>query len=305
MVDAPDDGADALGAIDPTTGIWRPHLPPGRVVDLPRRGTTFVREAPGDPSGPTFVLLHGLTATADLNWFSVYDRLAQLGRVVALDQRGHGDGIRDRKPVPPARGLEQCADDVAALLDVLDIRRAIVVGFSMGGAVAQLVWRRHRERVAGLVLVATAAQFPSQRTQRLVWSALAAVGPALSKVQPALQDLAVQRAQRGAPPNPRQAWAQTQLRRNDPLGLLAARRSLAAFDARGWCARIDVPAAFVLTERDAVIAPERQRALVAALADCAVETIDAEHGAFVEAPDLFAPAVERACRSVVARLPAS
>jgi len=296
VADAPGRADDPFGDIDATTGIWAPHLPPARVVELPRRGTTLVRECTGG-DGPTFVLLHGLTATADLNWFSVYDRLSALGSVVALDQRGHGDGIRGRH-----LSLEACADDVAALLDLLELRRAVVVGFSMGGAVAQLTWRRHRSRVEGLVLVATAARFPSPTWQRALWTTMAAAGPVLNRVRPVLDELAVRRAQRGAPPSPRQAWAQTQLRRNDPLDLLAARRALASFDSRSWCGGIEVPSAFVLTERDGVVPPDRQRELGGAVTGCALEAIDAEHGAFVEAPELFAPAVERACRSVADRL---
>ena len=52
-----------------------------------------------------------------------------------------------------------CADDVAALIDVLGIDTAIVAGFSMGSIVAQRVWRQHPDRVAGLVLCATTDRF--------------------------------------------------------------------------------------------------------------------------------------------------
>ena len=46
-----------------------PPLPPGRLVELPGRGTTFLREVVGPPHAPTLVLLHGWTSTADINWF--------------------------------------------------------------------------------------------------------------------------------------------------------------------------------------------------------------------------------------------
>ena len=84
-----------------------PELPPGRSIELPGRGTTFIRELPGpeQPSeqengsagAPTVLLLHGWTASADLNWFAVYRALGEHYRVVALDHRGHGRGIRSRK----------------------------------------------------------------------------------------------------------------------------------------------------------------------------------------------------------------
>jgi len=61
-----------------------PPLPPGRIVDLPGRGSTFVREVPAPvPTAPTVVLLHGWTANADLNWFSCFGSLGRYARIVA------------------------------------------------------------------------------------------------------------------------------------------------------------------------------------------------------------------------------
>src|SRR5207237_10480362 len=128
-----------------------PDLPPGRALELPGRGRTFVRELAGPAGAPTVVLLHGLGASADLNWFPSFSALGRQFRVLAIDQRGHGRGIR----VGTRFGLEDCADDVVALADALGIERVIPVGYSMGGPVAQLVWRHHRDRVAGMVLCAT------------------------------------------------------------------------------------------------------------------------------------------------------
>ena len=76
---------------------WTPDLPPGAAMLLPGRGTTFVRTVTGPVGAPTVVLLHGWTATADLNWFTCYEALGEHFRVVALDHRGHGRGIRSRK----------------------------------------------------------------------------------------------------------------------------------------------------------------------------------------------------------------
>ncbi len=128
-----------------------PKLPHGAAMELPGRGTTFVRTMDGPPGAATVLLLHGWTATADLNWFACYHPLAEHYRVVALDHRGHGRGIRTKKGFR----LEDCADDAMAVCDVLGLEHVIPIGYSMGGPVAQLVWRRHRERVQGLVLCAT------------------------------------------------------------------------------------------------------------------------------------------------------
>ena len=106
-----------------------PPLPPGRHVELPGRGTTFIREVPGPPGAPTLVLLHGWTATADLNWFTSFEALGRRFRVIALDHRGHGRGIASSAPFR----LRDCADDVVALADELGIEQIIPVGYSMGG----------------------------------------------------------------------------------------------------------------------------------------------------------------------------
>ncbi|MGH9183866.1 MAG: alpha/beta fold hydrolase [Acidimicrobiales bacterium] len=94
------------------------------------------------------VLLHGWGATADLTWWWLYEPVRRLGcRALAVDHRGHGRGIASEE-----RFSLEGAADVAALRAALQVGPAIVCGFSMGGPVALLVWDRHPERVAGLVL---------------------------------------------------------------------------------------------------------------------------------------------------------
>ena len=107
-------------------------VPLGRRVDLPGRGTTFVREA-GSPSAPfTVLLVHGWLASAGLNWAASFEPLGEHFRVVAADLRGHGRGIRTRRRFR----LEDCADDLGALVDELGCGPVIVVGYSMGGLVS-------------------------------------------------------------------------------------------------------------------------------------------------------------------------
>src|SRR5215472_5194274 len=130
------------------------ELPEGRLLDLPGRGTSFVRVAEGPAGAPTVLLLHGLMATADLNWSLAIPFLARSFNVIAPDLRGHGRGPRTRR-----FSGEECADDLAAILHSLDAGRVIVVGYSLGGLVAQVFVRRHPQLVAGLVLCATAGKF--------------------------------------------------------------------------------------------------------------------------------------------------
>ena len=130
-----------------------PPLPPARLVSVPGRGEFFLRQPDGPSEGPTIVLLHGWALSADLNWFSgLYDTAASHGPVLAPDLRGHGRGLRSDKPLT----LELMADDVADLVEHLGLGPVILVGYSLGGSVSLLVWKRHRSLVKGLVLISTA-----------------------------------------------------------------------------------------------------------------------------------------------------
>src|SRR5258708_4385199 len=123
-----------------TTGVQAggPPLPVGERVYLPGRGTTFVRRVKGPPGAPTLLLLHGWMASGGLNWFRVFDALGEHFDVIAVDMRGHGRGIRNGRRFR----LADCADDAAATLDALGVGPVIAVGYSLGGPVAQLRWRR-------------------------------------------------------------------------------------------------------------------------------------------------------------------
>ncbi len=121
-----------------------------RDVDV---GGHRLRVAVSGDGEPTFVCLHGLVDSLAI-WDRVAGPLAGRGRVVRVDQRGHGGS---EAPAGPYR-REDLAADVAALIRALDLERAVLVGHSMGGIVAMATALAHPERVAGLVLIGTASQ---------------------------------------------------------------------------------------------------------------------------------------------------
>ena len=276
-----------------------PPLPPGRAVHLPRRGTTFVRELPGPPGAPVVLLLHGWTATADLNWFTSYEALGRSFRVLAMDLRGHGRGIRSRRPFR----LEDCADDVAALADELAIDRLIAVGYSMGGPVAQLTWRRHRDLVGGMVLCATARRFSGRGpAERAFYSGVLGLSLAARAVPANLrQQLMDNVMRRRLDQGPLTAWAMRELRRNDPSAVLAAGSALGSFDSRAWLGQIDVPVAVVVTTEDHVVAPRSQLALAASIPHATVHHVRGDHVACVFAAERFVPTLTDACQQVALR----
>jgi 3-oxoadipate enol-lactonase len=271
-----------------------PSLPPGREIELPDRGTLFVRELPGPPGAPVLMLLHGWTATADLNWFTAYEALGRRYRVVSFDHRGHGRGLRSRKTFR----LADCADDAVAVADALAIERFVPVGYSMGGPVAMLVWRQHAARVDGLVLCATAPYFAGRRDERLSFLGLSGLAAAArltpSQMRRWLTDqLYLQRKSAQWEP-----WAIQQATTHDWRMVLEAGRAIGSFSATEWLAEIDVPTSVIITMRDRVVPVRRQVKLFEALHDVEAFRVDADHDAVVAAAERFVPTLLRAVHSV-------
>ncbi len=267
-----------------------PSLPPGRELELPDRGTVFVREASGPTGAATVMLLHGWTATADLNFFTTYQRLAEHYHVVAYDHRGHGRGLRSRRSFR----LEDCADDAAAVADALGIERFVPVGYSMGGPIAQLVWRRHGDRVIGLVLCATAARFNSSQAR---WSFMGLTGLArLARLTPAqarvwiTEQVYLQRKVTEWEP-----WAIAEASRHEWRMILEAGSSLGKFSSWEWLGEIDVPTSVILTMRDEVVPLSRQLELVERIPEARAWRIDGGHDSIIANAARFLPALIEAC----------
>ena len=266
-------------------------LPPGRTVVVPERGELFVRDSGG--SGPVVLLVHGWMFASDLNWLRTYAPLARAGyRVLAMDLRGHGRGLRSSEPFR----LADCADDAAGLLAALDAGPALVVGYSMGGPVAQLLARRHPDRVAGLVLCATALSWRDP-WQRAVWRTMGGLRIALGAF-PLGVWRAVVRVQ-GADEQYR-SWVAAELSRSSARDLAEAGRELGRFDSSGWAGELPQPAGVVLTARDRAVPPARQDDLARALR-VEPHRIAADHDACSVQPALFVAALLAALREVQAR----
>jgi 3-oxoadipate enol-lactonase len=206
------------------------------------------------------MLLHGWVANADLNWCGAYDALAAAGyRVLAIDHRGHGRGLR---PLTPFR-LADCAGDAAAALRELDAAPAIVVGYSMGGAIAQLMARDHPDVVSGLILSGTAQHWQDPETRR-AFKALGLVGLMLSLAPAATWRAGLRRV--GLKDSPQTAWLLSEMTRHSVPDIVEAGRELGRFDSRPWLAPLAIPTAVVLTSRDDAVPPRKQHELAGALA---------------------------------------
>lgn len=118
-------------------------------TDAPVRGGALHvgRWEPDDAVGPVVLAVHGVTASHRA-WSSLAAAAPDLD-LVAPDLRGRGRSSE----LPGPSGLEQHADDLAAVLDHLGVDSAVVVGHSMGGLVSVVLADRHPDRVQRLVLV--------------------------------------------------------------------------------------------------------------------------------------------------------
>jgi pimeloyl-ACP methyl ester carboxylesterase/CRP-like cAMP-binding protein len=271
--------------------LWRP-------IELPGRGTTFACDLPGpSPDAPAVVMLHGLGATGALNWGYGLDVLNERFRVVALDHRGHGRGIEADEPFT----LEDCADDAVALADVVGVERAIFVGYSMGGPIAQLVWHRHAERVQGLVLCATSAEFCSPAERWAIVRALEEVHRTTRLIPRPLVVESTRAALAGflVGAEQRQDLLDA-VSRHDPVSVRDAAQAVLSFSSTDWIGEASVPTAVVVTERDHLVPTARQRELAARIPGATVVALDGNHMVFLTEPEALAAAVLEACRAVSA-----
>jgi pimeloyl-ACP methyl ester carboxylesterase len=278
----------------PNRRIFGPRLPFGRRIELPDRGTTFVRRLAGPAGAPTLLLLHGWVASAGLNWYQSFGALREHFNIVAPDLRGHARGLKSRNVFR----LADCADDCAATIEELDTGPVIAVGYSMGGPVAQLLWRRHRDLVDGLVLCATSADFMANRFTRNLYQATMLSATAMARLAwptRLLPGVPMVNAHPSALP----AWAASEMRRHDWRMIIEAGHSISTYNARRWIGEVDVPTAVVCTTEDRGVTPSMQHALAESIRDATVHSVADGHLAC--ASPRFAAPLLAACLDVANR----
>ncbi|HEX3605786.1 MAG TPA: alpha/beta fold hydrolase [Candidatus Dormibacteraeota bacterium] len=267
-------------------------LPPGLIVPVPGRGDMFCRDSHPQGGGErgTLLLLHGWMFASDANWWPLFPPLRAAGwRVIAVDARGHGRGPRPERRFR----IADCADDVAALLRVLDVGPTVVVGYSMGGAVAQELARRHPDLLEGMVLIAAAAQWRTAPQLRALWTAMGALQLGLRLAPRQTWSATVRALYGGSPPS----WFAGELARGAPWDIADAGREIGRFDSRRWLSSVRVPAAVVATAHDVLVPISLQRALAGQL-NAPLIGVDAGHLAPLTQPDALLVALAEALEAV-------
>ena len=234
-------------------------------------------------SGPAIVLVHGFPLDHTM-WDAQIEALARQARVIAPDLRGFGQsGVTEGKVT-----MEQFADDLAALLDALEVETPVVFcGLSMGGYVGWQFWRRHTDRVGGLILCDTraAADTPEAAKARLTTAQrVLDEGPG-ALLEPMIPKLFAESTRRDNP-----GLVESVRRRvlaAPRQGVAAALRGMAERpDVTAMLAQIGCPALVIVGEADVISPPEEMRSLAEAIPQARlVQIAGGGHLAPMENPD--------------------
>lgn len=149
-----------------------------RIVDIPVRGGALRTGiwGPEDPIAPVVLAVHGVTAS-HMAWSMVAESLPGV-RIIAPDLRGRGRS----NALPGPYGMAAHAEDLATVLQALEVPRAVVLGHSMGGFVSVVMAHRYPQLVRSLILVdgGLPLQMPPGLSDEEVM--LAVLGPAAERL---------------------------------------------------------------------------------------------------------------------------
>ncbi len=281
-------------------GVVEPALPRGEYVDLPGRGTSFVRLVDGPAGAIPVVLLHGWSWSADLNFADVFARLGTHHPVIAPDVRLHGRGLR----VAGDFRASDATDDVIAVLDALGVESALFAGYSMGGVLTVDAALRYPDRVAGVLVQAAAACYTETARERAMWHALRALAPAAKRgVGPDVSARYLAGSLRGNDDlAARWDWVRRELRRTTLNEMLTVAAEVARADLRpALTTPPGQPGEFLLTTADRICRPAAQRQLADRLAVPVVE-VDVDHDLPIAYPDRYADLTVSAVLRVAAAI---
>ena len=245
--------------------------------------------------GPALVLLHGFTGSAE-TWDFLRPVLDDRYRVVAVDLPGHG---RSSSPSEPARySLDLFATDLALVFDSLEIGRAAVLGYSMGGRAALRFAIAHPGRISGLIVESTSSGISSdaEREERVTSDALLAdliEREGMEAFVSRWERLPLWQSQQALPDAGRRSLREQRLS-NNPRGLANSLRGAGAGaheDVLGAAATITAPVLIIAGELDAKYV-SLGRGLARAIPAAEVQIIPSSgHAAHLEQPQAFVRSV--------------
>ncbi|HYZ16137.1 MAG TPA: 3-oxoadipate enol-lactonase [Candidatus Acidoferrum sp.] len=243
----------------------------------------------GASDAPVLMLANSLGTNLHV-WDAQVDAFAASHRVLRYDMRGHGLTAAD-DPNVPATTVAELADDVAGLLDTLEIPRVRFVGLSLGGLVAQRFAAAYPRRVESLVLCGTANRMGPPE----VWTAriTAIANGGMSAIVEGVMARWFTPRSHAERPELMRGFG-TMLERTPAAGYIAGCRAVQAADLRHDDGRITAPTLVVGGRLDLVATPILTAELCAAIPGAEMLTL--EHSAHIlcaEEPEAFNEAVLR------------
>jgi len=233
-------------------------------------------------SGPCILFVHGFPLDHSM-WRAQVDALSHSHRVIAPDLRGFGATDATEGTVT----MERFADDLAELLDALDVHEPVTLcGLSMGGYIAWQFWKRHATRLAALILCDTRAAADSSEVAR---GRLDTAEKVLKQGRlPLVRAMIPKLFARKTRENHAEMIddVRQMIGRAAPLGIAAALRGMAdREDARPYLGQIDVPTLVIVGREDEISPVEEMREMADAMPHAELAVIpDAGHLAPLENP---------------------
>jgi 3-oxoadipate enol-lactonase len=247
---------------------------------MPRRdvtiGDTFVRIS---GQGLPLVFVHGFTTTSEF-WREQAEEFSKTYRVIRINLPGHG-----ASPAPRSRSycLEGFVEDVARVFQELSIERAVLIGLSMGGIVAQKFALKYGHLLKALVLADTTAHGISpDATDDAFLGAADKLG-----YKKAVQDLSDISFSSSASPALLE-WARQEVIQTPEFVARAAVRSLNDADTRGSLSQIKLPTLVIAGEEDRVTPPQESQILAEGISSSTLALIPgAGHFSMLDSPVAF------------------
>ncbi len=241
--------------------------------------TTYYEEA---GSGEPLLMIMGLGGDLQA-WALQVPALAKHYRVITYDNRGAGRTSAPDRPY----SISQMADDAVALLDELGINQAHVLGFSMGGYVAQELALAHPQRVKKLILLATAPYIDGYG-QQIVQTLIDVRRSNMSREQVVRFTSTLlysaemmddeDRYERAILNNVNNPYAQSD------VGFLRQAEAIPAFDAKDRLGKVTSHALVAVGKEDALVPPRNSERLANLLPSATLKVLSGGHVGCMEYP---------------------
>ncbi len=237
----------------------------------------YLDEGEGEP----LLLVHGLGSCSD-DWEHQIPAFAHHFRVIAPSLRGFGDSDKPEGPYT----ISQFAQDMLALLDRLDIERAHLLGFSMGGAIAFHMALQAPGRLRTMVIVNSLPSFEMDHWSKHLW-VITRIGMARLVGMPRMARFLSKRLF----PEPHQRHLRRKMQErhalNDKEAYLAALSSVKGWTAAERLGEIEVPTLVIASEHD-YVAVDEKAAYVEQMPDARLAVVqDSRHATHFDQADVF------------------